>query len=124
MSFSNTVDQAMLDYFLTTYTTLYAGYSTTTPTKAGANVSEPAGETGYTRIEVTDFARTDSEIDNDAEIVFPEATGDQGTATYAILYDASSGGNMLWFGALSASKAVSTGDVPRFPAGDFNLTMS
>lgn len=124
MSFSTTVDQALLDYFLATYTTLYAGYSTTTPAKDGTGVTEPSGTTGYARVNVTGFARTDSEIDNDADITFPEATSDQGTITHAVLYDAATAGNMLWFGALSSSKAITTGDTPRFQAGDFNLTQS
>ena len=124
MSFSTTVDQAALDWFLTTYTTLYAGYSTTTPTKAGANVTEPAGATGYARVDISaNMARTGSEIDNTAEITFPAATGDQGTVTHAVIYDADTAGNMLWFGALTDSKVVSSGDTSRFPAGDFNLTM-
>lgn len=126
MSFSTTVDQAMLDAFLTGHTTLYAGYSTTTPTKAGENVTEPDGATtGYARVDVSSLmSRTGSEIDNDSAIEFPEATASQGTATYAVLYDASSSGNMLWFGVLSAPKAIDEGDTPRFPAGDFNLTQS
>jgi len=125
MAFTTTVDQAILDWLLTEYTTLYAGYSTADPGKAGAGLAEPAGETGYARVDVSSgMTRTDSTIDNDAEITFPEATGSQGTITYACLFDADSGGNLLWSAALSASKAVTTGDTPRFPAGDFNVTMS
>jgi hypothetical protein len=130
MSFSTTIDQAILDHFYglaswTAPTNTWAGYSTTTPTKAGTNVTEPnSGTTGYGRVEVTAWTRASSEVDNDAVIEFPEATGDQGTITHAVLYDAETEGNMLWFGALTAPKAVTTGDTPRFPAGDFNITQS
>ena len=126
MSFSYTVDRAMLDYFLATYTTLYAAYSTTTPAKDGTNITEPDGPTtGYARVDVAALlARTDSEIDNDVVIEFPTATGDQGTITHAVLFSAASAGDMRWFSALSAPKAIVTGDTPRFPAGEFNLTMS
>ena len=121
MSFSTAVDQAFLDHFLATYTTLWAGYSTTTPTKAGANVTEPAG--GYARIQVNaNLTRTGSEVDNDAAIEFPEASGDQGTVTHAVLYTTETGGTMLWFGELAASKSITAGSTPTFTAGDFNIT--
>lgn len=130
MSFSNTVDQAILDHFFsiaswTAPAALWAGYSTTTPTKAGEDVAEPdGGTTGYARIQVAtaDWTRAASEVDNDSVIEFPVATGAQGTITHAVLYDAETAGNMVWFGALSAPKAIDTGDTPRFPAGDFNIT--
>jgi hypothetical protein len=123
MSFSTTIDQGLLDTFLTENTTLYLGYSTSTPTKAGTNITEPAGGTGYLRVDIsTNLTRTDSEIDNDAEIEFPEATSSQGTITHAVLFDADTAGNMLWFGALTSPKAIDSGDVPRIPIGDFNIT--
>lgn len=132
MSFSNTIDQAILDHFFgkatwTAPAAIWAGYSTTTPAKDGTNVTEPnSGTTGYGRVRVlaAGWGRSASEMDNEAVIEFPEATGDQGTITHAVLYDAETEGNMLWFGALTASKAVDAGDTPRVPAGDFNITQS
>ena len=128
MGFTNTIDQAFLDHFFglaawTAPTEWWAGYSTADPGKGGATLAEPAGATGYARVEVTAWARASSEVDNDSEIVFPEATDDQGTITYACLFDGTAG-NLVWYGALTAAKAVSTGDTPRFPAGDFNITQS
>lgn len=125
MSFSNTIDQAILDHLFglaswTAPSEIWAGYSTTTPTKAGANITEPGN--GYARVEVTNWSRSSSEVDNDDTIEFPEATGSQGTVTYAVLFDAETSGNMIWFGALTASKTIDSGDTPRFPAGDFNIT--
>ena len=123
MAFTTTVDQALLDYFLATYT-LYAGYSTADPTKDGTGLAEPSGTTGYARVDVSSgMTRTASEIDNDAAIEFPVATDDQGTITHACLFDGEEG-DLIWSAALTASKEVSTGDTPRFPAGDFNITQS
>lgn len=129
MSFHNTIDQAILDHFFslaswTAPSAIWAGYSTTTPNKDGTGITEPGN--GYARVQVlsADWGRVASEVDNDNVIEFPEATGDQGTITHAVLFDASTGGNMLWFGALTAAKGVSSGDTPRFPAGDFNITQS
>jgi len=124
MAFTTAVDQAILDWFLTTYATPWAGYSTADPGKTGATLAEPAGATGYARVDLTaGLSRTASEIDNDAEIEFPEATDDQGTITYACLFDDEEG-DLIWSAALSASKVVSTGDTPRFPLGDFNITQA
>ena len=125
MAFTDAVDQAFLDYFLTTYT-LYAGYGTTEPSKDGTGATEPS-DAAYARVAVESspgMARTGSEIDNDDAIEFAEATEDQGTITYAYLFSAETAGNLIWFGALTASKAVPTGSTPRFPAGDFNITQS
>jgi len=125
MAFTTAVDQEILDWFLTQYDTPYAGYSTADPTKDGSGLAEPDSETtGYARVNLTaGLTRTSSEIDNDAAIEFPEATGDQGTITYACLFDGEEG-DLIWSAALTASKEVSTGDTPRFPIGDFNITQS
>jgi len=122
MPFTNAVDQAFLDYFLTTYD-LHAGYSTADPTKDGTGVAEPAGGTGYARVDIDAVVtRTGSEIDNDAVIEFPEATSAQGHITHACLFDGA--GGIIWYGELTAHKDVGVGDTPRFPAGDFNITQS
>jgi hypothetical protein len=125
MAFTDTVDQAFLDYFLDTYT-LWAGYGTSAPAKAGTGATEPT-DVAYGRIAVESspgMARTASTIDNDGAITFPTATEDQGTITYAYLFDAEADGNLIWYGALTTPKAVTTGDAPRFPAGDFDITQA
>ena len=123
MPFTNDVDQAFLDAFLADYD-LYAGYSTADPTKDGSGLAEPNGATGYARLHVEPgMTRTASEIDNDAVVEFDEATGDQGTITYACLFDGAAG-DLVWYGPMTTPKAVTTGDTPRFPAGDFNITQS
>ena len=40
------------------------------------------------------------------------------------IFDASSSGNLLWHGALTASKAVADGDTLTFAAGNIDLTMA
>lgn len=128
MAFTTTIDQAILDHFFglaswTAPTEWWAGYSTADPGKDGAGLAEPAGGTGYARVEVTAWTRASSEVDNDDVIEFPGATSSQGTITYACLFDAETG-DLIWSAALSASKAITTGDTPRFSAGEFNITMS
>ncbi len=129
MAFTNTIDQAILDHLFgkaswTAPTEWWAGYSTADPGKDGSTLAEPAGG-GYARVQIltAGWGRSSSEMDNEAAITFPEATGSQGTITYACLFDGEEG-DLVWSAALTASKAVTTGDTPRFPAGDFNITMS
>ena len=122
MAFTDTVDQAFLDLFLTTYEAdLWVGYSTADPGKDGATLAEPVGN-GYARVDTSaGWTRAVSEIDNDAEIVFAEASGDQGTITHVCLFDGEVG-DLIWSAALTTPKAVTTGDIPRFAAGELNLT--
>lgn len=125
MAFTTAVDQAMLDWFLTEYPTLYAGYSTADPGKTGATLAEPAGATGYARVEISgDLTRTGSTVDNDTAITFPAATGDQSTITHACLFTTAATASLIWSAALTAPVAVGVGDTPRIPAGDYNITQS
>ncbi len=39
------------------------------------------------------------------------------------VFDASSGGNLIAYAALTTSKAIDTGDVFRLPAGDLDVTL-
>jgi hypothetical protein len=55
-------------------------------------------------------------------ITFVTATGSWGTVTHFALYDASTAGNMLRWGALGTSKAIGTGDTASFAAGALTVT--
>jgi hypothetical protein len=108
--------------------TLYIGLSTTTPADDGTNVSEPAGS-GYARVSVTNNltewpAASGGAKDNANAITFPQATGAWGTVTHVVIYDASTGGNLLAFGALTTSKSIENGDTAEFAAGDLDITLS
>lgn len=64
-------------------------------------------------------------ITNDVAITFTEATGSWGTVShFAIIDNAAHGaGNMIWHGALVASKAVGDGDTVQIAIGDLDLTL-
>lgn len=51
-------------------------------------------------------------------VTFPQATGDWGTIVAFGIFDASSGGNLLWWGAVNspAGKVINNGDTLSFPA--------
>ncbi len=61
---------------------------------------------------------------NIAEVLFPTATGDWGSVVAMAIFDASTGGNMIWYGNLQASRVVNNGDTFRFVIGGIVLTMA
>ena len=69
------------------------------------------------------FTVTGNQASNTAAVEFPTATASWGTVTYAAVYDAVSGGNLMAYGALTTSKTIASGDVLRIPAGDFDINL-
>lgn len=61
---------------------------------------------------------------NTSTVTFPTATANWGTITHIGLFDASSAGNLLFHGALTASKVVNSGDIFRINAGDLDITLA
>ena len=105
--------------------TIYVGLSTAAPSDDGSGLAEPVGN-AYARVQTAaaDWnAATDGALDNANDITFPEATGSWGTLTHFVLFDAATGGNMLAHGALTASKAISSGDVAKFAAGNLDVSL-
>lgn len=107
------------------YATLYIGLSSTTPTEAGGNITEPS--TGsYARVSTTgaDWSAASGTAPavktNTAVKTFPAATADWVSAanlTHFVLFDASTAGNAKWWGALTTPKPVLNGDTASFAAG-------
>jgi len=60
---------------------------------------------------------------NTSAIEFPTATASWGTVGWVAVWDNLSGGNLLFHGALTASKTIASGDVFRIPAGDLDITL-
>lgn len=110
-------------------TDLYVSLHTANPGASGNQESSEAAYTSYARVAV---ARTSSgwsisgeTIENVAAITFPTATGGTETETYVGIGTASTGdGNLLWFGELSSSLAVSNGITPSFAIGALQITES
>lgn len=108
--------------------TIYVGLSTSTPTMAGGNITEPAGG-AYARVETStsdwaDATDADPSVLSNAEIItFPKATASWGTITHFVLYDAATAGNVLGYGALTTSKAIANTDTARFEAGELDVQL-
>lgn len=140
MSFTNRTAQALLNSLfgkssnfgaLASAPTIYVGLSSTTPTEAGANVTEPS--TGsYARVATaaSDWdAATDADpsvVDNANPIEFPTATADWvggSNLTHFVLFDAASSGNVLASGELDTPKPVLDGDTISFAAGALEVSL-
>lgn len=140
MSFSNRTAQALLNSLfgktsnfgaLASAPTIYVGLSSTTPAEDGTNVTEPSAG-GYARVatSASDWnAATDADpsvVDNAETIAFPAATANWlsgADITHFVLFDASTSGNVLAFGALDTAKAVLSGDTLSFAAGNLNASL-
>lgn len=108
--------------------TLYVGLSTSTITDAGGNITEP-GSGSYARVSVTNNATNFPAASGGAKangtaITFPQATASWGTVTDFFIADASSGGNILAYGALTASKTIDSGDTASFAIGELDITLN
>jgi hypothetical protein len=70
-------------------------------------------------------AGTGGATSNNVAITFPAPTANWGVVTHFGIFDASSGGNLLFHGALTASKTVNNGDaVPTFPISSLVITLA
>ena len=111
------------------FDTLYFGLFTAAPSDSGGG-TEVSGN-AYARVGVTNnttnFAAAATSTGtttkkNATTIQFPQATpSGWGTVTHWGIFDAASAGNLLFWGALTASRAVVNGDAPRFIADAFSI---
>ena len=127
MAFTTYLQNKVLDHALaiTTYVapaTVYVGLFTTA-TGIGGTGTEVSGG-GYARKAMAFGAAASGTTDNSATVEFDAATGSWGAITNTAIMDALTGGNMLMEDTLEASKAIGVGDVFRFQAGDFDVTLT
>lgn len=126
---SNYAENALVNHLLrdtpmTSPETVYLAVGTAVSDAEAGTWTELAGN-GYARQAVTFDAPTNGATANSSDVEFPEAEGDWGTVAYGALYDAPTGGNALTaIKALGASKAIDTGDVLRFAAGEITFQLS
>ncbi len=120
--------------------TLYIALHTADPTDAGTGTEVSTSGTGYSRLAVTASLNnfcgtqgagstvastgTSGSTSNNIAFNFPAATGNFGTVTHVGIWDALTGGNLLVYGQLSVSKAVSAGDPFLFSVGNLNMTLA
>lgn len=106
---------------------IYVSLHTANPNETGTQTTSEAAYTSYARVSVArstaGWTVTSGVGDNDAAISFPAATGGSETETHFGLGSSSSGaGSLDFWGALTASLAVSSGITPVFSAGALDVT--
>ena len=91
--------------------------------EAGTITSEVDGG-AYARQQVAaaGWTRTGGAVENTADIEFPVATAAWGIVSHVAIMDADTGGNVLYHGALTATRDVGDGDQFKFAAGDLAAT--
>jgi hypothetical protein len=106
----------------------YLALFTSAP-NAGGGGTEVAAST-YARLQINNnqtvpimwTAPTGGVISNAQALVFPAALQNWGTVTHWALFDANTGGNMCFFGTVSPSKLIETGDQFSVAIGELELT--
>ncbi len=126
---SDHAEKLLLDWMMTSGTATrptawFVALYTAAPSDAGGG-TEVSGA-GYARqaVAFSAAATPGGTTSNTADVSFTAVGGDYGTVTHLGIFDASSSGNLLWHGALTASKAVEDGDTITFSAGNIDLTMA
>ena len=121
---STYLENALLNHVLrntnlTSPATVYAALYTTDPTGADTGTEVTGGS--YARQSINFGAPSGGSCANATDVTFPVATGSWGTIGWVGIRDASTGGNLLYVGALSVSQNVATGNQFKFPAGQLTV---
>lgn len=118
--------------------TVYVALFTATPADAGGGTEVSGGS--YARVAVTSglsawagtqsagsttaSSGTSGTTSNNATITFPSPTANWGVVTSIGVFDASSGGNLLFYGALTTNKTINNGDAaPSFAPAALSLQL-
>jgi hypothetical protein len=124
---SNYLENALINATLraTTFTspaTVYVSLHTADPTDDGSGTEVSGGS--YARKSATFASPSNGASSTSADVTFDQATGSWGTITHIGLWDNSTSGNLLYHTALSASKAIATGDIFKIASGSLTVTLA
>lgn len=114
---------------------LHIGLLTAAPSDAGGGTEVAGGS--YARVSVAGSlanwagtqaggstaasSGTGGTTSNNGAINFATPSAGWGTVTHVGVYDAASGGNLLWYAPLGVSKTINAGDTVSFPAGSLTF---
>ncbi|NDB59175.1 hypothetical protein EB001_12085 [bacterium] len=126
---SDYAEKLLLDWAMTTGsatrpTAWYVALYTAAPSDSGGG-TEVTGS-GYARQSVTFDAASSpgGTTSNNNTVSFTASGGNYGTVTHIGIHTASTGGQLLWHGAMTASKTVNDGDTLEFSIGNIDLTLA
>ena len=134
---SNYLETALLNHLFRTSTfskpsSVYVALFTAAPSDAGGGTEVSGGS--YARVAIASgdsswSAPADASgaqrTTNAAEVAFPESTAAWGTVTHFGLFDASTSGNLLVWGALTVSRNVDAAGITlKMAAGDLSVSVA
>ena len=104
---------------------LFVHLHTADPGVTGTSSTNEVAYTGYAAVQVardgTGWTPSGSgTVTNFANVTFPQCGGGSSTATYASV--CSTGGQILYYGSLTAPLNISNLIIPQFPAGTLIMT--
>ena len=104
----------------------YLALYTTAPTDSGGGTEVSTSGTAYARQSialgsVATQSPSGSQVSNSSDISFPVATANYGTVVAFGIFDASTSGNLLYYGNLTSSQTINTGNQALFPAGSITI---
>jgi hypothetical protein len=148
---SNYLENELLDHVLgegarnytpaTLYIALFSdtGSGVATALESGTSDTASSANWGYYEINNGNYARVAVDFDaaasgsaaNTGAVTFPQANANYDTAggagntvTHVAIMDASTAGNVLFYGALTVSKVVTTGDTFQINAGALTVSLA
>lgn len=126
---SDYAEKLLLDWSMTTGsatrpTSWYVALYTVAPSDSGGGTEVSTG--GYSRQSVTFDAATSGAgtTSNTGAVSFTASGAAYGTVVAIGIFDASTSGNLLWHGTMTASKTVDDGDTLEFSIGNIDLTLA
>ena len=100
----------------------YVSLHTADPTDAGTGAEVSGGS--YARTAASFSTATVGVVATDADVTFPTATATWGVVGWIGLWDAASGGNMLYHTALDATKTIDSGDIFKITTGNLTVELA
>ena len=133
---SNYLENAVLNHVLTATaytqpTTRFIGLFRNQSGNAAANLeagtlTDEVSTSGsaYIRKAVTFAAASGGTSATNATVTFDAATANWGTITHVAVMDAVSGGNVLFWGAVTTPKTIEQGDTFQVSSGNLSVTLA
>jgi hypothetical protein len=124
--FTNYLENKLLDHVLnnasfTSPTTVYVGLFTAAPTDTTSGTEVTGGS--YARQVLSVSTASEGVVTSDADVNFPQATGNWGTIVALGIHDADTSGNLLMYTDLTTSKTIETGDILKVSSGSLTVTL-
>jgi hypothetical protein len=124
--FTQYLENKLLDHVLnnesfTSPTTVYVGLFTAAPTDTTSGTEVTGGS--YARQVLSVSTASEGVVTSDADVNFPQATGNWGTIVALGIHDADTSGNLLMYTDLTTSKTIETGDILKVSSGSLTVTL-